>query len=927
MKTLLKNLVGIGIFCWLSPLFLLSQSHLPDILPEPTSPAFTYYQNLGQIVDTRGNVRPEIKYYIKSSTQSVYLGEDTISFTGIRPDTSNVGLDTLYRLDMQFVCDQIPDLGQPESEGEYCGTIERYEKTQDILNYYLAHCPSGVTNVRGYQRIVYKDAFPKIDVHFYSNEAAPKLYFVVHPEGDPSDILLQFAGQDSIIPQLNGALDLFIEGKATSFPQAIAYTLDNSNQVGATSWLPTWQHIGDGKVNFHTEPYNTNHTLVIRVAVATLPTLPQATGNLDWSTYVGTGAGAQEIYQDVYVDDDDDVFAIMDTRAMAYPNFPGGEILQSSGNFDIMITHFDTGAQMEWNTFYGGGGTESGAAITGSVNGKIYLCGLTTSGNLPTFLSGPQSYTQTAFGGNVFDGFIASFNKQNGDRTWSTYFGGGGQDQAKAIALSDNPFDPKLVIAGTTTLSPSGTSNTCTADTNGTFPLCQDPANLSYFQSTIGGTEGFVAEFDLSTDQLVWSTYFGGELADVIEGVAIVPTSELMGGIYITGYTLTSKTPNDISSPLQGQTDGSFPLSDPIGPMDYTQSVLGGSSDGFIARFSLGHQLEWSTYIGGAGEDRLYSIAANAKGGLYLAGNTAGISNPTDSTCTANNNQTFPICNSNGTSYIRSTPGTNTDLILMQFGNSNRLLWSTFYGANNWIGDAPANQIAGAVDIEVDSEDKVYVTGGIVLNPSNTAVSLPSMNFGNFYYQPQHSSNNNMLEKGDAFLMAFDAQNVRQWATHFGGPSNFNSGHGTEYAQALAVYDKDRVYIVGATDGFLTPNECPASPNPYCQTTPAPQCAFISRFDISALSQTTGISPQASHEMLISPNPVKDMLTIEWGNHAISQIRIFDLQGRLIWEIQPSSLSQHKLQLSIQSWKAGVYGVQVLGQQGASTHQFIVLSD
>ncbi|MEO1384057.1 MAG: T9SS type A sorting domain-containing protein, partial [Bacteroidota bacterium] len=80
-------------------------------------------------------------------------------------------------------------------------------------------------------------------------------------------------------------------------------------------------------------------------------------------------------------------------------------------------------------------------------------------------------------------------------------------------------------------------------------------------------------------------------------------------------------------------------------------------------------------------------------------------------------------------------------------------------------------------------------------------------------------------------------------------------------------------------------------------------------------------------EMLISPNPVKDMLTIEWGNHATSQIRIFDLQGRLIWEIQPSSLSQHKLQLSIQSWKAGVYGVQVLGQQGASTHQFIVLSD
>ncbi|MFA4851618.1 MAG: hypothetical protein WC599_03780 [Bacteroidales bacterium] len=43
------------------------------------------------------------------------------------------------------------------------------EPIKSYLNYYLGHCPQGVTDVKGYYRVVYPNVYPKIDMHCYSN--------------------------------------------------------------------------------------------------------------------------------------------------------------------------------------------------------------------------------------------------------------------------------------------------------------------------------------------------------------------------------------------------------------------------------------------------------------------------------------------------------------------------------------------------------------------------------------------------------------------------------------------------------------------------------------------------------------------------------------------------------------------------------------
>lgn len=66
-------------------------------------------------------------------------------------------IDTLYRLDMTFK--NGTDLSDPIA----------IEVKDPYKNFYLPHCgSSGVTNVFAFNRVVYENVYPFIDVHFYS---------------------------------------------------------------------------------------------------------------------------------------------------------------------------------------------------------------------------------------------------------------------------------------------------------------------------------------------------------------------------------------------------------------------------------------------------------------------------------------------------------------------------------------------------------------------------------------------------------------------------------------------------------------------------------------------------------------------------------------------------------------------------------------
>ncbi len=128
------------------------------------------------------------------------------------------------------------------------------------------------------------------------------------------------------------------------------------------------------------------------------------------------------------------------------------------------------------------------------------------------------------------------------------------------------------------------------------FPL------VDAFDSELSGEEGFVVELD-SLGDIVWSSFIGGSGADRVNHV------------FVSSATVT----------IVGQTSSSdFPLVNP-----YQSQFGGGETDAFVASIdrSTGVPvLEWSTYLGGLGDERTFNdsqtVLVDEAGTVFVAGDT-----------------------------------------------------------------------------------------------------------------------------------------------------------------------------------------------------------------------------------------------------------------------------------------------------------------
>ena len=174
------------------------------------------------------------------------------------------------------------------------------------------------------------------------------------------------------------------------------------------------------------------------------------------------------------------------------------------------------------------------------------------------------------------EGMAAKINPSGSSLVWLTYLGGATNDDARAIALDK---DGNSYITGTTDSKD--------------FPVANP------FQAKLGGgPDAFVTKINPDGTALLYSTFFGGKSTDTARGIAVSDA----GQAFIIGSTASADLP--VKNPLQA-------------------SQGGGVSDAFVAKFSAtGTALEYSTWLGGSGEDIGYAIAVDKTGNAYVTGNT-----------------------------------------------------------------------------------------------------------------------------------------------------------------------------------------------------------------------------------------------------------------------------------------------------------------
>jgi hypothetical protein len=340
--------------------------------------------------------------------------------------------------------------------------------------------------------------------------------------------------------------------------------------------------------------------------------------------------------------------------------------LEPNRMVDAFVTMFSAdGSQLDYSTFYGGSsnyryserGFDIGNAIAVDSGNRVYITGLTASNSLPTKHAFQWSRHSE---GEGKDAFVAVFNPAapNGNDTllYASYIGGDGDDIGRGIAVD---ADRNAYVVGSTASTDLETKS---------------PSSLAPLRATFqgGATDGFVAKVDTTSDgaaSLTYSTYFGGNINDRVESVAV----DALQRAYITGASNSSAS--------------SFPLRNAF---DSTQT----NGEAFVAKLNAdGTALFYSSFLGGDngntssdGEEGL-GITIDFGGNAYVTGRTtSGASFPA----------VLPLAaNLQGTAFLTKIEATISNSTVP------KVLYSTTFGGSGARGES----------IAVDPKGNVYLGG------------------------------------------------------------------------------------------------------------------------------------------------------------------------------------------------------------------------
>lgn len=239
-------------------------------------------------------------------------------------------------------------------------------------------------------------------------------------------------------------------------------------------------------------------------------------GSLVYSTYLGgSGSGTKgDAGNGIGVDGSGNAYVTGFTNST---NFPTLNALQSisRGGQDAFVTKFSSNGALAYSTFLSGSGDDLGVGIAVDGSGNAYVTGWTRSTNFPTATGAAQS--AHAIDGGQNDGFVTKLTPTGG-MLYSTYLGGGGEDEPEAIAVDRAGFAYVVGVSNSTD-----------------FPVGGGAPQAAYR----GGGDAFVAELAPAGNGLIYSTYLGGSGADQANAVA----ADRGGSAYVAGVTSSSDFP------------------------------------------------------------------------------------------------------------------------------------------------------------------------------------------------------------------------------------------------------------------------------------------------------------------------------------------------------------------------------------------------
>ncbi len=625
-----------------------------------TSQTSFFIPNEGQIVDQYGKKNSDVKYVISLKGYNVSLYNDHFAYELFKPNKQDSSKTNAERIEVWF------DNSNPLVE------IVNTDKQKEVLNVFKSgkkhsHIPT-------YSSIRYHNIYEGVSIDFFIDNGKLKYNYVVE------NIALK-------------SINLKVKGAKVSKKNRDLYFTSKNNQI--IERIPTSYFITEnGKKNKVDITLNTANNriqyLLPQKRKRTLVIDPIAYGN-EYSTYYG-GSGL-DFAKTILTN------KINQTILSGYTASTNN--IATTGAFqntltvqDAFIACFDEEGTRLWSTYFGGEDQERSFSAALDSNDNIYLTGGTTS---QIGIATNEAYQQFIKSGD--DAFIAKFSP-NGILNWSTYYGGNGHEVITKISIDDSN---KLYVTGHTassdlTCTPNAFRSNLSGSENAFLGVFDTLGNIIYNSYYIKGSntrgesisisktgniylggytndtensnnngihqqqnggflDGFVLKIN-SQFQTQWKTYLGGEVNDLIDGIAI----DSLENIYIVGKTRSTVG---------------------IATSNSLQSTYTSNWDGFLVKLDSAGSRKWGTYINGGSNDELIDIEFKSSL-IWILGITNGDAFTIDSSAYQMNNKG------------------GFDNLILKFSDTGSLLWSSYFGGN---GDDFGN------DLSINKSNKILIAG------------------------------------------------------------------------------------------------------------------------------------------------------------------------------------------------------------------------
>jgi hypothetical protein len=423
---------------------------------------------------------------------------------------------------------------------------------------------------------------------------------------------------------------------------------------------------------------------------------------LEWGTYYGGSFNEEIPVGCIAADAFGNAYFTGHTTSTQNIATTGSFLDTISGSSDLFLVKFSPTGQRMWATYYGGYGIDQSAAVTCDKNTSVYIAGKT--GSIQTYsphMSTSSSHQPIIGGG--YDALLVKFDS-SGARQWATYYGGPSSDEAFGLACdtADN-----IIMSGLTA------STTGIATTG------------AYQEARSGGNDAFIVKFN-PQGQRLWGTYFGGTNAEYTPGIA----TDNNNNILLTGATQST---NNIAS------------------LNAYQSTIFSTRDAFISKFDSLGNIQWSTYLGDLGTERVSSVACDSNRNIYIYGDVNDVSAVAQI-----------ISPGSAQPIMRGT----SDAFLVKLDATGNRVWGTFVGGNG-------NEIA--TQITYSEEGFLYLVG--------TTNSADSFATPDAFQTTQNGIQN-------AYIGKFDLEGQKIWLSYFGGATQENG-------LGIAISQNSTLFIAG----------------------------------------------------------------------------------------------------------------------------------